>query len=257
MHRLLLSLVLLAGLVAPAAGEEYRLQVANLYRDAFTHYLDGPLGTGTGELVMARLGRELGEARGRVAQLPSGALLGDRPLRYGWEALAASFGAVKVIAEIKPAEGSRRWDEVVWTGNPGDRSVWVIGPTTTRTQEVVQVALQGLPLNGGVAPGLRYYAPYRVTASPSARTVVTYPLDFLRFYEDRGVVLWDRYLSRSVGLGQGIAMVVGENSNPTFADWVYIVVQHPPRPATFKAVVGWERRSGADRSNLEGATIRE
>lgn len=252
MHRLLLGLVLLAGLAAPAAGEEYRLQVANLHLDAFTHYLDGPLGTGSGELVMDRLGRDLD-----AAKFPSGALLGDRPLRYGWEALAASFGAVKVIAEIKPAEGSRRWDEVVWTGRPGDRSVWVIGSTTTRTQEVIHVALQGLPLNGGVAPTLRYYAPYRVTTSPSPQAVVTYPLGFLRFYEDRGAVLWDRYLSRSVGLGQGIAMVVGENSNPSFADWVYIVVQHPPRPPTFKAVVGWERRRGADRSNLEGVTNRE
>jgi hypothetical protein len=252
MYRLLFGLILLAALAAPAQGEEYRLQVASLYHDAFMHYLDGPLGTGSGELVMERLGRALDSG-----QVPSGALLGDRPLRYGWEALAASFGAVKVIAEIKPAEGSRRWDEVVWTGRPGDRSVWVIGPTTTRTQEVIHVALQGLPLNGSAAPALRYYVPYRVTGSPSPQTVVTYPLGFLRFYEDRGPVLWDRYLSRSVGLGQGIAVVVGESSNPTFADWVYIVVQHPPQPATFKAVVGWERRRGADRSNLEGATIRE
>ncbi len=252
MYRLLLSLVLLAGLAAPAAGEEYRLQVANLYRDAFMHYLDGPLGTGSGELVVDRLGRDLD-----AGKVPSGALLGDRALRYGWEALATSFGAVKVIAEIKPAEGSRRWDEVVWTGKSGDRSVWVIGATTTRTQEVAHVAVQGLPLNGGSAAALRYYVPYRVTGSPRPQTVVTYPLAFLRFYEDRGATLWDRYLSRSVGLGQGIAAVVGESSNPTFADWVYLIIQHPPRPATFKAVVGWERRRGADRSNLEGATIRE
>jgi hypothetical protein len=252
MYRLLALGLLILGLAAPAAAEEYRLQVTNLYRDAFMHYLDGPLGSGSGELVMGRLGQDLDQAR-----VPSGAVLTDRTLRYGWESLAASFGATKVIAEIRPAEGPRRWDEVAWTGRPGERSVWVIGPTTTRTQEVVHVALQGLPLNGGAAPALRYYVPYKVTGSPSPQTVVTYPLGFLRFYEDRGPVLWDRYLSRSVGLGQGIAAVVGENSNPTFADWVYLVVQHPPGPTTFKAVVGWERRRGADRSNLEGATIRE
>lgn len=251
MHRLVLGVVLLARLAGPAAGEEYRLQVTNLHRDAFMYYFDGPLGTGSGELVMDRLGRALD-----AGQVPSGALMGDRPLRYGWEALAASFGAVKVIAEVKPAEGSHRWDEVVWTGRPGDRSVWVIGSTTTRTQEVVHVALQGLA-TGGEPPALRYYVPYRVTGSPTPQTVVTYPLGFLRFYEDRGPVLWDRYLSRSVGLGQGIAMVVGENSNPTFADWVYIVVQHPAQPASFKAVVGWERRRGADRSNLESPTMRD
>jgi hypothetical protein len=251
MYGLVLGLVLLAGLAAPAAGEEYRLQVASILHDAFMHYFDGPLGTGSGELVMERLGRDVDTGR-----IPSGALLGDRPFRYGWEAVATSFGAVKVIAEIRPAEGPRRWDEVAWTGRPGDRSVWVIGTTTTRTQEVIHVALQGLA-PPGETPALRYYVPYRVTVAPTPQTVVTYPLGFLRFYEDRGPVLWDRYLSRSVGLGQGIAMVVGENSNPSFADWVYIVIQHPPQSTTFKAVVGWERRRGADRSNLESPTIRD
>jgi len=164
-------------------------------------------------------------------------------------------------AEIKPGEGSRRWDEVAW-GNPGERSVWVIAPTTTRTQEVVQVALQGVPVAAGESPALRHYLPYRVTGSPAPQTAVTYPLDFVRFYEDRGPALWDRYLwdrylSRSTGLGQGIAAVVGENSNPSFADWVYLVIQHPPQPTTFNAVVGWERRRGADRSNLEGASPRD
>ena len=57
---------------------------------------------------------------------------------------------MKVIAEIKRAEGSRRWDEVVWQGTPGERSVWVIAPTTTRSQEVVQVALQGVRPQAGV-----------------------------------------------------------------------------------------------------------
>ena len=248
MHRLLLALLLLTGSVAPADGAEYRLQVASLYRDAFMHYFDGPLGTGSGELVMDRMGRALD-----AGKVPTGALLWDRPPLYGWEALAASFGAVKVIAEIRPPEGHRGWAEVVWTGNPGDRSVWVLAPTTTRTQEVIHVAVQGVA-PGAELPALRYYVPYRVTVSPSPQTVVTYPLAFLRFYEDRGPVLWDRYLSRSVGLGQGIAVVVGENTNPSFADWVYVVVQHPAQPTTFKAVVGWERRRGADRSNLEGVT---
>jgi hypothetical protein len=240
------GLVLLVGWAAPAHAVEYRLQVASLYRDAFMHYFDGPLGSGSGELVMDRLGRAL-DAGG----VPSGAMIWDRSLQYGWEALAASFGSVKVVAEIKHIEGPRRWDEVVWNGRPGDRTVWVLAPTTTRTQEVVHVAVQGVA-PGAEKPALRYYVPYHVTGSPTPQTVVTYPLAFLRFYEDRGPVLWDRYLSRSVGLGQGIAVVVGENSNPSFADWVYIVVQHPAQPTAFKAVVGWERRRGADRSNIEG-----
>ncbi len=252
MWKSLVGLALALGLVGPAGATEYRLQVASMYRESFAHYLDGPIGSGSGELVMERLGRELD-----TGKVPDGALLYDRSFRYGWEALAGSFRAVKVIAEIKPAEGSRRWDEVVWQGTPGERSVWVIAPTTTRTQEVVQIALQGVAAGSGESPALRHYLPYRVTGSPVPQTVVTYPLALLRFNEDRGPTLWDRYLSRSMGLGQGIAAVVGENSNPSFADWVYLVIQHPPQPATFKAVVAWERRRGADRSNIEGASPRE
>jgi hypothetical protein len=105
------------------------------------------------------------------------------------------------------------------------------------------------------APALRYYVPYRVTGSPTPQTAVTYPLHFVCFYEGPGPALWDRYLSRSTALGQGIAAVAGENSNPSFADWVYIVVEHAPRPTTFEAVVGWDRRRSADRSNLEGGPM--
>ena len=252
MNRVLLALALLAGLARPTHAVEYRLQVANLYVDSFVHYFDSPVGTGSGELVMDRLGRALD-----TGKIPAGALLADRPFRYGWEAVAGSFRAVKVIAEIKPAEGGRRWDDVVWQGDPGERSVWVVAPTTTRTQEVIHVALQGVPLGGGESSALRYYLPYRVTGSPTPQAAVTYPLAFLRFYEERGPVLWDRYLSRSTALGQGIAAVVGENSNPSFADWVYIVVEHPPQPTSFKAVVGWDRRRSADRSNLESPAVRE
>jgi hypothetical protein len=122
---------------------------------------------------------------------------------------------------------------------------------------VVHVALQGVPVAARESPTLRHYLPYRVTGSPVPQTAVTYPLDFVRFYEDRGPALWDRYLSRSTALGQGIAAVVGESSNPSFADWVYLVIQHPPQATTFRAVVAWERRRGADRSNIEGASPRE
>jgi len=51
-------------------------------------------------------------------------MLSDRIFRYGWEAVAASFRMVKVVADIKPAEGARRWDEIVWWhGTPGQRSI--------------------------------------------------------------------------------------------------------------------------------------
>jgi len=60
-------------------------------------------------------------------------MLSDRIFRYGWEAVAASFRMVKVVADVKPAEGARRWDEIVWWhGTPGQRSIWGIAPTTSQ-----------------------------------------------------------------------------------------------------------------------------
>lgn len=242
-----LILILLGGLGMAVAGtgagaEEYRLQVANLYRDSFSHFFDGPIGTGTGELAMPRLERALD-----TGEIAPGALLTDRVLRYGWDDLVRSFGAVKVRGFITPGEGHRRWDEAVWEGKPGERSVWVIGPSVMHYQGVYHTALRGK----AEAATLRYYVPYRVTGRPSPAAVVAYPLALLRFYTDRGN-LWDRYLSRSVSLAEGIALVVGVNDNPGFADWVYIMVEHPPQPTTFKIAVGWDRRRADDRSNLQG-----
>lgn len=228
--------------IARADGAEYRLQVANLYRDSFAHFIAGPIGSGSGELAMPNLERALDSG-----DLGRGALLTDRVFRYGWDELVQSMGAVKVRATVSPGEGSRRWDEAVWEGNPGEMSVWVIGPLATNHQEVYQVALKG----DGDGSTLRYYVPYRVTAHPKPEPVVAYPLVFLRFYGDRNNLM-SRYLSRSVSLADGLAAVVGINDNPTFADWVYFIIEHPSKPTTFKAVIGWERRRSSDRSNFEG-----
>jgi hypothetical protein len=242
------SLVALLGCLAVwssvANAEEYRLQVANLYRTAFAHFIDGPIRTGSGELAMPGLERSLDSG-----EMQSGALLTDRPLRYGWDELVNGFGAVKVRASVSPGEGPRRWDEAVWEGKPGEKSVWVIASSATNHQEVYQVALNGQ------VEGLRYFVPYNVTGNPRPEPVVAYPLVFLRFHSDRGG-LWNRYLSRSVALDEGLAAVIGVNDNPSFADWVYLVVEHPPKPTTFKAVIGWERRRSSDRSNFEGVGVR-
>jgi len=43
-----IGLVLWRGLAGTASAEDYRLQVANLYRSSFVQYFDGPRGTGSG-----------------------------------------------------------------------------------------------------------------------------------------------------------------------------------------------------------------
>lgn len=233
----------LASCSTVATAEEYRLQVANLYRTSFAHFIDGPIRSGSGELAMPGLERSLDSG-----EMQPGALLTDRTFRYGWDELVQGFGAVKVRASVSPGEGLRRWDEAVWEGQPGEKSVWVIASSATNHQEVYQVALNGQ------TEGLRYFVPYNVTGNPRPEPVVGYPLVFLRFHTDRGN-LWNRYLSRSVALAEGLAAVIGTNDNPSFADWVYLVVEHPPKPTTFKAVIGWERRRSADRSNFEGVGV--
>jgi hypothetical protein len=241
-RKLIILLGSLALFLSDASAEEYRLQVANLYRDSFAHFIDGPIRTGSGELALPNLEQALDS--GTINQ---GALLTDRVFRYGWDDILAGFGAVKVRATVTPGDGSRRWDEAVWEGRPGDRSVFVISASVTNHQEVYQVALNGK----SEGSTLRYYVPYKVTASPRPAPVVAYALVFLRFHADRGD-LWNRYLTRSVSLSDGLAAVVGVNDNPSFGDWVYFVVEHPSKPTTFKAVVGWERRRSADRSNFDG-----
>src|SRR5262249_41639578 len=132
----------------PAGAEEYRLQVANLYRDSFANFFDGPIGNGTGELAMPRLERMLDSG-----DIESGALLTDRVFRYGWDELAKGFGAVKVRGVVTPGEGRRRWDEAVWEGKPGERSIWVIAPLVTHYQEVYHTAING----SAEGTTLRYY----------------------------------------------------------------------------------------------------
>jgi hypothetical protein len=225
-----------------ASAEEYRLQVANLHRGSFAHFIDGPIRTGSGELAMPNLERALDSG-----DISPGALLTDRVVRYGWDEVLRGFGAVKARASVSPGEGRRRWDEAVWEGTPGERSVFVIAASATNHQEVYQVALKG----NTAGSTLRYYVPYKVTGNPQPAPAVAYALVFLRFHADRGD-LWARYLSRSVSLADGLAAVIGTNDNPSFADWVYFIVEHPAKATTFKAVIGWERRRSADRSNFEG-----
>lgn len=231
-------------LPSPASAVEYRLQVANVHQEAFAHYFDGPLRSGSGELVMNRLAQALDQGR-----IEPGAFLADRTVRYGGEAVARSFEAVTAVTEVKPLENPRRWDEAGWNGGPGERSVWVIAPPGRHFEEVYHVAVQG----AGPEAALRYYVPYRAASGGQPQTVIAYSLSFLRFYEGRSD-LWRRYLSKSVDLKQGIAVVVGVNDNPTFPDSVYIVVTHPPVPTTFKVVLGWRRREppelpGSERIN--------
>jgi hypothetical protein len=215
--------------------------VAHLHELAFASYLDGRIGRGQGELAMTRLQGALD-----TGTIPRGVLLYDRFAEPVTDS-APGFRAVPISAQSPPAPGRRVWQEIVWDGVPGQRSVWVVAPVLrTKDQQVIHVALKG------TGASLRYHIPYSAGLfQPTALAAVSYPQVFVRTYAERGT-LWDRYLGRHVAPADGIAAVVGVNDNPTFADWVYLVVDQAPAPTTYSAVIGWDRRRHADRSNLEG-----
>jgi hypothetical protein len=231
--------VLLVGLLAilvlapatPARAVEYRLQVANLWERALYPYAK------TAELSDGASGPGLERLEASLDQgtMPRAVLLDDRTLRWSSEAVAQAYGTVRVLAEITPAGEGKRWDEVRWEGQPGERSVWMVLPEGNgRPQQLHRILLKG-------EGPIRQFMPF-VPARGSRSAVVKYPLNFLWFHQDRGQI-WDRYLSGSLDLGQGLGAVVGDNFNQFFPDQVYLIVRHAVEPTTYKAVLFWREHS--------------
>src|SRR5215470_1661860 len=223
-----IALLALAFWVGPAEAVQYKLEVANLWDTALASYAsaaelyDGASGPG-----LDRLETSLDKG-----ETPRAVSLQDRTLRWGGDSVVHAYGAVKILAEIKPAgsEG-RRWDEVSWDGRPGDRSVWVVAPSGRgRPQQMYRVVLKG---DGP----MRQFTPY-VPTNGYKSPAVKYALNFLWFHEERGGV-WDKYVSHSMDLGQGLGAVVGENPDQMFPDQVYLIVQQGAQPTTYKAVLLW------------------
>jgi hypothetical protein len=225
--------VLIVGLLAilvpalPARATEYRLQVANLWESALYPYAK------TAELSDGASGPGLERLEASLDQgaMPHAVLLHDRTLRWSSEAVARAYGTVRVLAEIAPAGEGKRWDEVRWEGKPGERSVWMVLPTGSgRPQQLYRVLLKG-------EGPMRQFMPY-VPVGGSHSAAVKYPLSLLWSYERRGLI-WDRYVSRSLDLAEGLGAVVGENFNQAFPDQVYLIVQQGAEPTTYKAVLLW------------------
>src|SRR5258707_6857090 len=228
-RRGLLIAGLLASFIAPTSAHavEYRLEVANLGETPLypcakpAELRDGASGRGLERL----------EASLDQGAMPHAVFLRDRTLRWSSEWVAHAPGAVRVLAEIKAAGDGQRWDEVRWEGKPGERSVWMVLPGGRGLpQQLYRVVLKG----DGPA---RQFMPY-VPVNGSRSAAVKYPLAFLWFYEERGLI-WDRYVSQSLDLGGGLGAVVGGNSNQTFPDQAYLIVQQGAQPTTYKAVLLW------------------
>lgn len=229
-----------AALPLPAFAVEYRLQVVSLYEEPFSSFLRrGELADGATGPGLERLQESLDRG-----EMPKGALLYDRHLQAVRESIARAWGGVRIRAEARQGGLDRElWDEVRWEGKPGEQSVWVVAPTTTKNQELHRLALKG--------PGpLRQFQPYAISVNSTKLDVVKAPLHYLWVHEERGTA-WTQYASRVLDLRNGIGVVVGVNHNPLFADHVYLIVSQGAEPTTYKAVLVWRRREHSDRGNLE------
>ena len=230
----------LAVLPLPASAVEYRLQAVSLFDESFSSFLKrGELADGATGPGLERLQESLDRG-----EMPKGALLYDRHLQAVREPIARAWGGVRVRAEVRQGGLEQElWDEVRWEGKPGEQSVWVVAPSTTKNQELHRLALKG--------PGvIRQFLPYAISVNSAKLDAVKAPLNFLWLHEERGTA-WQQYASRVLDLRNGIGAVVGVNHNPLFADHLYLVVSQGAEPTTYKAVLVWRRREHSDRGNLE------
>ncbi len=220
---------------APAQAQSvtYRLQVANLFESGFASFLKSPNELKDGASGPGLDALEAALDRGAV---PKGPLLSDRRVQPVKETVARAYGAVRVRAEFTPGgEGPSAWDEIRWDGKPGERTVFLVAPEGRgRPQELYRVVLKG-------AGPMQHFTPYAPPGGAAKIRAVRYGLNFLWFHEERGDV-WTAYLSHSLDLGGGIGAVVAENFNPSFPDQIYLIVDQPAQPTTFKAALVWRDR---------------
>src|SRR5262245_11588361 len=200
----------------PAAeAVEYRLRVVSMPDTAYTSFLlpgeftDGATGAGLNRL----------EAALDSGDFPTGPVLFDRRVLPVRDSISRAYRGSRVLPELRAGGvGSVVWDEMTWEGNPGEQSVWVVSPAINNFQEVYNFAMKG------TGP-LRNYQPFSSPMDGSRVTAVMYPLNFVWFYEERGTI-WDKYVSRSLDLREGIGAIVGQNLNLQFPDVVHLIPRH-------------------------------
>ena len=230
----LLFLTFLLGAVTlrPVAAQavEYRLRVINLTEEAFAYYMDQGKGSQNGS--WARL-----EAAADRGDVPRGTILPDRSLQKAGAAVERAFETVPTKAEAVEGEG-RNWIEARWEGEPGKRVLWVVEARGfSPLHEVRYVGLKG---TGSPGYSIALNAPW----SPVRLKAVAFPTQFIVLYNGR-TSLWERWISRYLDLGDGIGAVVGVDTNPTFPDKVFLVIEQTPEPRTFKAALAWRKRPAA------------
>ena len=230
---LILPMILL---ILPTSAEpvEYRLQVVSVYEEAFAAYTDpGSASAPSLSRLEAALDRQ---------EIPKGTILYDRPVQAANGTLAKTFLATPVRAETM-ADRDPSLPEFRWEGMPGTRTVWVVETRTFHVHEVIQLGLKG------TGP-FRHVRPYGAAVKVERTPAVGFPANLIDFWNGRPS-LWDTWLSRYLDLSDGIAAVVAVEPNAARPDRVYLVIEQPAEPRTFKVVLAWRKRLGAHENLFE------
>jgi hypothetical protein len=220
------SLFTLIWLMAlPAWAVEYRLEVTNIDALTFSSYMGRAAPWWGQNAPMERL-----EARLDTQQFSPAAVIPGREVHLLED--PAHGGTVPTRVSRLPATGKQAWTTYVFDGNPGDTVAFVVRSDMAAWQEIWDVAanpggtLRQLSMAG---PGFFGRFWQKVPAVSQA---------FLANAVDRGT--FPSYVAQRAKTVDGMSFVVGQGHDTVYdPDRLYVLIQLPPAPHTFKVVVGW------------------
>jgi hypothetical protein len=220
------SLFTLIWLMAlPAWAVEYRLEVTNIDALTFSSYMGRAAPWWGQNAPMERL-----EARLDTQQFSPAAVIPGREVHLLED--PAYGGTVPTRVSRLPATGKQAWTTYVFDGNPGDTVAFVVRSDMAAWQEIWDVAanpggtLRQLSMAG---PGFFGRFWQKVPAVSQA---------FLANAVDRGT--FPSYVAQRAKTVDGMSFVVGQGHDTVYdPDRLYVLIQLPPAPHTFKVVVGW------------------
>ena len=236
-----LALTLL-GFASTAGAVEYRLRVASVLEPAFVHFAR----TAPGDH------REAAELGALMAALDTGRLaeavvLGDREPVAATADEARAFEAVRPEVRLAGGPGAARWTELVWQGQPGERSVFRLFFVGRQAPELKRIALQG---HGPI----RHLEADPVGARSRPSKAIGVPLGVIESGATRGDV-WRRWIGPRLDTAEGVAVVRGLSDSATFPDQAFITVVHGAAPGRYTVVLSWGGRGGSSVGDPQGGGV--
>jgi hypothetical protein len=219
----------------PAWAVEYRLQVANLEFLTVSAYTDRPQPGQPGEGSLRRL-----ETRLDTREFPASAVIPGRDVLLLQD--PAYGGKIPDRVSVLPTTREQAWTTFVWDANPGDRVVFVVKSDMSGWQEAWFIGanpegtLRRLSLGGPSWFGRRSYEVPQVA------------YDFLANAVDRGT--FPSWMAENAKSLNGMSIAIGRGRDRfNRPDRVYVALQLPAEPRTFKVVIGWRDHSDRGTEN--------